>query len=306
MQKNLKSIYNIFCFLLIILKINKFKGDVDSFEDIIFNLADLTVDYRTPDGSVTIEAYKSSSNADIISNKDKDKYSQLTWLSLGNPRLVPFNSSKKIDTNNEGFSIFIETLTDDHIELLNKKAKDKYKIDINPTQIVKLVPTDFECEFTITHARTKLIYRGKAYQLNKAKIEVFFYVPIGTEERTIFDTTNDDIRFFCKAIRSEAKKYKKNRIFISAEQIQDLKIVDEIFGPANEVYLTRNQLNKLSSEIYLSLNILEEYEIPQSEFSSIFISDLTKKAVNSVEQYVDIDSALKKLSRYSLEKELKT
>ncbi|RNA30085.1 tail fiber [Brachionus plicatilis] len=289
----------------------KDKGDTkisDSFDDIIFNLADLTVDYRTFTGSVTIEAYKSSHNDEIISNKDSDKYSRLTWLSLGNPRLVCFqhkNSIKKIDTNNEGFSIYIETLTQDHVDVLKKNIKDKYKININPTQIVKLVPSNFECEFTITDVRKKFTYEGKAHQLNSPQIEVFFYVPKGSEERKVFDQTNDDIRFFCKAVRSVAKKYKKNRLFISAEQIQDLNIENEIFGPANEVYLTRNQINNLASKIYRSLNIFEEYEhMLQSEFSADFISHLIKKATNSIERNVDIDYALKKLSPFSMKKDL--
>jgi hypothetical protein len=66
--------------------------------NIVFDLADLTVDYQTDNGWISLEAFKSSLNDLIIQANDVNKYGQLNWLSIGYPQLVltpnPTNASR--------------------------------------------------------------------------------------------------------------------------------------------------------------------------------------------------------------------
>ena len=240
--------------IFIVIKCQDKPKDSDSLDDIVFKLADLTVTYQSIKGLVTMEAFKSSINDLIINNKNQDKYPQLTWLSLGNPRLVnfydkKFDSYNSFKSNNEGFSIFIETLNHDHINLFKQNVKVKYNINIEPEQIVQLVPSKFECKLAITNDNLKTVYLGKAFQLNRSPLEVFFYAPKGSQERQLFDQHTDDLQFYCEAIRTQGKAYKTNYLSISAEQIQQLNLIDDIFGPADEVFVTRSQMNTLGTEI---------------------------------------------------------
>ena len=154
--------------------------------------------------------------------------------------------------NNEGFTISVETLHNDHITLFEEKIKNSYAIEVDRTQIVQLVLSKFDCKITLADGKRKYLLVGEAHQLNVSPLEVFFYAPIASKERNAFE--------------------------------QQLGIIDEIFGPASEVFVTRNQLSELATEIYSKLNILEEYEMPESEFDSSFVNDLIKQTANSLEQ----------------------
>jgi len=49
-------------------------------------LVDLTLDYVDAHGkTITIEAFKTRTNDDIIEKKQTEKYGLLNWLSIGNP-----------------------------------------------------------------------------------------------------------------------------------------------------------------------------------------------------------------------------
>ena len=65
--------------------------------NIVFDLADLTVDYQTDNGWISLEAFKSSINDLIIQTSDNNKFGQLNWLSIGYPKLIltpnPINKS---------------------------------------------------------------------------------------------------------------------------------------------------------------------------------------------------------------------
>ena len=59
-----------------------------NINNIVFDLADLTVDHTTDYGVVHLEAFKSSLNDVIIEQKAVEKYGQLNWLSIGYPNVV--------------------------------------------------------------------------------------------------------------------------------------------------------------------------------------------------------------------------
>ena len=124
--------------------------------NIVFDLADLSEDYESDAEWISLEAFKSTKNDVIIKEGDASKYGQLNWLSIGFPRLVPFqernrNSSefkpKLFMFDSEGFSVGIEMLTNEHREHLSRIVLRKYKIPVAKVQIVSLIPSMFECIF---------------------------------------------------------------------------------------------------------------------------------------------------------------
>ncbi len=92
---NAMSIHFIFL-VSFLLNANSARGQSDG-NNIVFDLADLTVDYPTDNGWISLEAFKSSINDLIIQTNDVSKYGQLNWLSIGYPQLVltpnPTNAS---------------------------------------------------------------------------------------------------------------------------------------------------------------------------------------------------------------------
>lgn len=78
-------------------------------------------------------------------------------------------------------------------------------------------------------------------------------------------------------------------------------IIDEIFGQnTTTVYLSRNQISSLSTNIYNLFNIEEQYELPEYQFKSNFIDDFILKTSATNFKYVQFDSALELLSKYSI------
>lgn len=65
-------------------------------------------------------------------------------------------------------------------------------------------------------------------------------------------------------------------------------------------YVTRNQMTLLSKEMYTQLNIVEDYQIPDSEFSEAFITALVADAMTDAFGHVPFDAALRDLSSYGL------
>jgi len=236
----LKQFLIILCFISI--HCQDESRDSDSLDDIVFKLADLTVTYQSDREKVTIEAFKSSLNDAIITSQDKNKYGKLTWLSIGNPRLVKAykketNSYELVKFNNEGFSIYVETLNDDHITLFQNLIKESNNIEVKKRQIVQLVPSKFECKLIFTtEKQKKTILKGEAFQLNISPLDVSFHVPIGSNERKAFEKRlelegkNLDLQFQCEALRTKGKAYKTNILTISAERISQLGIIQEILA----------------------------------------------------------------------------
>ena len=115
------------------------------------DLADLTVDYETDNGWISLEAFKSSLNDLIIQSNDMSKYGQLNWLSIGYPQLVltsnPANKSLSqiFVFKPEGFYVRVEMLNNLQRSLFQSVVKRKYNININVEQIVNLIPSKFEC-----------------------------------------------------------------------------------------------------------------------------------------------------------------
>lgn len=83
-----------------------------------------------------------------------------------------------------------------------------------------------------------------------------------------------------------------------------LGLTDKIFGPANEVYVTRNQISDLTTEIYQKLNIIEDYQMAQSEFSDNFLDYFISQTASQIFSNVNLKDALNSLSQYDFKTDL--
>jgi hypothetical protein len=110
--------------------------DRSSSKYIVFDLADLTLDYRQSFLKIHLEAFNSLLNDQIIKENDASKYGQLNWISIGYPRLESNDLSSFFEFNPFGFSIRVQMLTEEHIKKFVELIKLKYGIDVIPFQIV--------------------------------------------------------------------------------------------------------------------------------------------------------------------------
>lgn len=283
--------------------------------NIVFDLADLTVDQETNFGWITLEAFKSSLNDLIIKNKETENYGQLNWLSIGYPNLVgTYNSTSKIyqlfSFRPEGFDVSVEMLTNNYRSLFKDLVKRKYNIDINLNQIVSLIPSRFDCQLVFYKDNSKVLINGKVNQLTRSPLKLSFQAPLKTKERFLFeerfnkDKTNLNIEMFCE-VNSQGKTFRQNTLVITGQQINQIGLLEEIFGPASEIYVSRNQVSSISSKLYLRLDVIEEYQIPETQFKESFIDDFIKQTSLVINKYVAIDEALSQLSKYDLSEDLK-
>jgi hypothetical protein len=88
---------------------------------------------------------------------------------------------------------------------------------------------------------------------------------------------------------------------ISNSQFQELEIKEKLLGPASSAYISREQMNQLSGELYSSLNVFEEYEMPEYRFQQNFVEDFIKLATADHFQQIPALQALKELSSYGID-----
>ncbi|RNA07552.1 tail collar domain-containing [Brachionus plicatilis] len=310
-----------------------------NLEDIQFKLPDLTIDYPTKGGFTHLEAFKTHINNEILNEKKESDFSKLKWVSYGYPVLVEqnyesnfltesgaehssvvsnsvdrlsYNLSKLFHFSQEGFHIFVEMLTREQRELFAREAELKYKISIEPRQIVRLIPEVFSCNLGIFDAsiNEKINFKGFARNLRSYPLRVDFSFSNFIRERIILEKRiekmirangYDGFVFDCE-FETVGKKIKTNILKITFEQINDLNLIDELFGDNKEtVYLTRKQIANLSNSIYSSLKIQEIYEITEHQFSEKFVSNLIELVADSSLKNVDFETALNSLSKYSID-----
>ena len=128
-------------------------------------------------------------------------------------------------------------------------------------------------------------------------------------ERKLFENLlkdESDLRFVC-TMASQGKLVKTNSLTITSQQQQLIGIEEKLFGSAatgeskNDVYVTRDQMAELSSEMYTDLNIMEDYQMSEGQFSEAFIEGMINQIANESFKQVPIDTALASMSKYGLE-----
>ena len=131
----------ILVFLLITLSL--VASQQPSGKSFIFDVADLTTDFPDISGDIaTLQGFAIMDNQKIIENKLVDRYGELMWASVGNPRvtryiplefdtIIPVSTSPYFFPNYLQMSFFLEngllidiiTLHDAHREELKKEVK---------------------------------------------------------------------------------------------------------------------------------------------------------------------------------------
>lgn len=125
-----------FLFLFVILidlvtnqNVSRFKryDSLNSNEDYIFTLPDITTDFKDEHGNkIKLTAFKTKSNDVILKSKSKEEYGQLQWVSLGNPSLVPFKRTNQyFEWENQYLCAKVSMLKEEHVSLLKNKILGK-------------------------------------------------------------------------------------------------------------------------------------------------------------------------------------
>src|SRR5437868_2301330 len=108
------------------------------------------------------------------------------------------------------------------------------------------------------------------------------------------------IKLVCE-IHSKGVESKGNRFTLAANQIAEMHISDRLFGPASAVFVTRTQMTQFSSEVYTTMNVLEEYQLPQYAFDQSIIDVVVRQATSQGFSYTPIAQALQELSKYQMQ-----
>ena len=127
---------------------------------------------------------------------------------------------------------------------------------------------------------------------------------LALEKRIRRDGANLDLNIDCE-INSKGRAYRQNTLIITGDQLYRIGMIDDLFGPATDRYVTRRQMTDLTSEVYLKLNIIEDYQMPESQFRESFVNDFIAQAANQTFQSIRIEDALALLSQYDFKYDLR-
>jgi hypothetical protein len=298
--------------------VDDLKADIDGSvlskkeSNIVYDIADITTLNLENNNMVQLEAFKSSLNDVILSKQNTSEYGKLIWVSLGNPTLIrtPNIRNKSISNifhfSTEGFYTYVEMLTKIQRQILLKTIKNKYQVDISIDQLVNLVLSRFQCKLNLFSSGIKMMLIGEVTEFQTFPLRMNFWAPINSKERLAFQQRlleNDleehaDLHLGCE-IASRGKELKTNKLIISVNQLNQLDVTEKLFGPANTTHVTRDQLNNLANELYTSLNIAEEYQMPMYQFSEEFVQDIISQTASIAFNQIAFDDVIKGLSKYS-------
>jgi hypothetical protein len=185
--------------------------------------------------------------------------------------------------------------------LLSKIASEKYQLDINSTQIAHLILDNFECKFY--YGEENNFIKGKVEDFRSFPLRIKFNARKGSPGREVLKTylqQNIDMEFSCK-LSSVSHTVKINTLSISSSEFQEMGIKEKLLGPASSAYVTREQLSLLARQLYSTLNVFEEYEMPEYQFQQNFVENFVRLSSEQHFQHVPALEALKGLSSYGFE-----
>uniref|UniRef100_A0A915JVN1 Uncharacterized protein n=1 Tax=Romanomermis culicivorax TaxID=13658 RepID=A0A915JVN1_ROMCU len=257
-----------------------------SLSNIIFNIPDLNVKHNVNGVNVNLQAYK----VNDVEHKNQ-------WVSIGEPVLVKHHNGSIYQFNTENIFFQLELLSDDQQKALIDAAKMRNR---NITQAaIHLIPLQsITCEATFYSNGNTIELRGRARNLNRYLVNIRIPCLENSEERRHFNARikkSDPIEWDC-TFTADGKEKFVNRIEITAQDIEDASIDHDLFGPQDEVYMTRKQMTLFSQQIRNNLEIEENYELDE-KFDEKLVEQLIS-VTSSTFQYVPIDQALEKLSKF--------
>ena len=136
-----------------------------------------------------------------------------------------------------------------------------------------------------------------------------FLAPEGSSEREALKERLDSgpggrkkprLKFNCH-LASMGRVVRTNTLSITSSHLQDLGIFERLPGSAPAAYVTRHQMLKLAADMYSALDILEEYEMPEFQFQTVFVEDLIRQATGRHFVPVAASEALKQLSTFGID-----
>ncbi len=95
------------------------------------------------------------------------------------------------------------------------------------------------------------------------------------------DGENLDLALECVAI-AQGRKVRTNTLTMSSNQLTQMRLDEKLFGSAETVYVSREQMRSLSAEMYAALDIVEEYEMSEYRFNEAFINDFIRQTGEGV------------------------
>ena len=287
------------------------KRDFKENDNVVFSTPDVVVEFEMNKKKVNIEAFKTQMNDRIKVSKNEDDYSQLHWLSLGYPCLAQTTETNR-ETKLFHFSdthiyTYVNMLTDYHKELFKQKIKQKYKIEIGSDQITNIILSRFVCKMQILCNDNLINMTGKVYDFNVFPLELIFNTGPKLNQNCLesqLNNRNKKISLQCE-VSANSKLVKTNYFSINFNSEQKNELVNDLFGPASSVYVTRQQMEEFSSKIFSSMNVFEEYEMPEYEFNGNFIDDLIRQTSDHAFQQVPFEQAINGISKFNINDDLK-
>ena len=268
-------------------------------------------------GEYQLEAYRSINNDRILfelsegkNSANLGKISQLHWVSIGQPMFVkmPYvveglmNSSMNPTTGSVPTS---------RCWLWSIARNLRLSLNVNiiwtlhRDQITNLVLSKFECKLTFDRNGQKGLLTGRVTDFWHFPLQMDFDAPHKSIAREFFlkHRRNFDLKFEC-VLGTKGKLTKTNTLSITPQQIQDFGLEANLFGTTSakkNVFVSKFQLAELATEMYSKLNILEEYEMPEHQFSEAFVHGLIDQITSKQFSQVLIDKALSSLSKYGFD-----
>jgi len=294
--------------IIIILCVIVFHFASSANKDYIFDGPDISFDFE----GNNLKAFKSKKNDDIITNNKTSSFGNLRWISIGNPELTQVidpntNEYSMFHFNDESFSLYFTMLKIPYREALKNQVLKSKQINIATSAFVDLEPKSLLCHLKIRNTETKknLYLKGCVIDFLSSPYELIFDYPIDSDESVLLKDKIKNIKrshlnLNCTAYAGSSVK-KTNTFKISLQENNQMGLEDKLFGDARETYVTRDQLTKLSQEIQSNINVAEDYQISNDQFSQIFVEDIIKLVSNDGLKSVPFEDALKSISKYSFD-----
>ena len=206
----------------------------------------IDVAYDENNSTVPIQSYRSDQTQFMASN-------ELDWYVIGAPLLVDSSPeltsaslSNVFGLNQNGFSLFFNTLNNAQRLTIVKRIMSEYGVNVSTSQIVTFKLSELKCTTTIFCENQFVEIQGRANSLNHYPIEVNFKAKKSTKACLEHDhfgnlfTRCNHVQYLPRTVNGE---------LLSAFHLNQTDMVDLLFGNANEIFMTRYQLADLVNNI---------------------------------------------------------
>ena len=181
-------------------------------------------------------------------------------------------------------------------------------MEIDDNQIVDMPITEFKCKLKLEcNENTNIVLQGNVKDFGTFPLTLYFNVDKFKSFSNCFNKTifNKSLKHVldCK-VTQKVKLAKTNVLTIDADQQTKIHLTNEIFGPATAKYVTRNQLDTITSQLMSDLNVYEEFEFDDEKDNNYIRNEILKQTASETFKSVPIKEALDSLSSFNINKDL--